>query len=71
MAEMQELIRSLGRGERTVLLSSHLMGEIEQICDRVGVIQNGKLVAEGPVTELRGEGWTAGTRRTYRQSRSK
>lgn len=56
MAEMRDLIRSLGRGERTVLLSSHLMGEIEQICDRVGVIQNGKLVAEGPVTELRGEG---------------
>jgi ABC-2 type transport system ATP-binding protein len=56
MAEMRDLIRSLGRGERTVLLSSHLMGEIEQICDRVGVIQNGKLVAEGPVTELRGAG---------------
>jgi ABC-2 type transport system ATP-binding protein len=56
MAEMRDLIRSLGRGERTVLLSSHLMGEIEQICDRVGVIQNGKLVAEGPVTELRGDG---------------
>jgi ABC-2 type transport system ATP-binding protein len=56
MAEMRNLIRSLGRGERTVLLSSHLMGEIEQICDRVGVIQNGKLVAEGPVAELRGEG---------------
>ena len=55
MAEMRKLIRSLGRGERTVLLSSHLMGEIEQICDRVGVIQSGKLVAEGPVTELRGE----------------
>ncbi len=56
MAEMRDLIRSLGRGERTVLLSSHLMGEIEQICDRVGVIQNGRLVAEGPVAELRGDG---------------
>ncbi len=56
MAEMRDLIRSLGQGERTVLLSSHLMGEIEQICDRVGVIQNGKLVAEGPIAELRGEG---------------
>ena len=56
MAEMRDLIRSLGRDERTVLLSSHMMGEVEQICDRVGVIQNGKLVAEGPVTELRGEG---------------
>lgn len=56
MAEMRDLIRSLGQGERTVLLSSHLMGEVEQICDRVGVIQNGKLVAEGTVAELRGQG---------------
>lgn len=56
MAEMRDLIRSLGRGERTVLLSSHLMGEVEQICDRVGVIRRGKLVAEGPVSELLGEG---------------
>ncbi len=56
MAEMRDLIRSLGRGERTVLLSSHLMGEVEQICDRVGVIRHGKLVAEGSVAELRREG---------------
>lgn len=54
MAEMRDLIRSLGRGERTVLLSSHLMGEVEQICDRVGVIREGRLVAEGSVEELRG-----------------
>lgn len=54
MADMRDLIRQVGRGERTVLLSSHLMGEIEQICNRVGVIQNGRLVAEGPIEELRG-----------------
>lgn len=54
MSDMRELIRNLGRGERTVLLSSHLLGEVEQICDRVGVIQKGKLVAEGTVEELRG-----------------
>ena len=54
MAGMRPLIRELGQGERTVLLSSHLLGEIEQICDRVGVIQNGKLVAEGTVDDLRG-----------------
>lgn len=54
MAEMRELIRTVGRGERTVLLSSHLLGEVEQICDRVGVIQRGRLVAEGTVAELRG-----------------
>ncbi len=54
MAEMRDLIRSLGRGDRTVLLSSHLMTEVEQICDRAGVISGGRLVAEGTVAELRG-----------------
>jgi len=54
MADMRDLIRRLGQGERTVLLSSHLLGEVEQICDRVGVISKGSLVAEGSVAELRG-----------------
>jgi ABC-type multidrug transport system ATPase subunit len=54
MAEMRTFIRSLGRGRRTVLLSSHLMAEVEQICDRVGVIHGGALVGEGTVDELRG-----------------
>ncbi len=54
MAEMRGFIRALGRGRRTVLLSSHLMTEVEQICDRVGVISRGTLVGEGTVDELRG-----------------
>jgi ABC-type multidrug transport system ATPase subunit len=54
MAEMRTFIRSLGRGKRTVLLSSHLMTEVEQICHRVGVISRGRLVGEGTVDELRG-----------------
>ncbi|MHB8858912.1 MAG: ABC transporter ATP-binding protein [Thermoleophilia bacterium] len=52
IAEMRNLIRSLGRGDRTVLLSSHLMGELEQICDRVGIVKAGKLIREGTVQEL-------------------
>ncbi len=58
MAEMRALIHELGREGRTVLLSSHLLGEIEQICDRVGVIRAGRLIAEGTVAELqqRGQG---------------
>ena len=55
MADMRALIRKLGAGDRTVLISSHLMTEIEQICDRVGVIASGSLVAEGTVDELRGK----------------
>jgi ABC-2 type transport system ATP-binding protein len=51
---MREFIRLLADGGRTVVLSSHLMGEIEQVSDRVGVIRAGSLVAEGTVEELRG-----------------
>ena len=54
MAEMRDFIRALGKGGRTVLLSSHLMGEVEQVTDRVGVIRDGVLVAEGTVEDLRG-----------------
>ena len=54
MAEMRAFIRDLAGGRRTVLLSSHLMTEVEQICDRVGVIRSGTLVGEGTVAELRG-----------------
>src|SRR5262249_49883828 len=46
MAEMRKLIKDIGQGDRTVLLSSHLLGEVEQICDRVGVISNGRLVKQ-------------------------
>jgi ABC-2 type transport system ATP-binding protein len=56
MADMRELIRRLGSGERTVLLSSHQLGEVEQICDRVGVISRGSLIAESTVEKLRGKG---------------
>jgi ABC-2 type transport system ATP-binding protein len=55
MVEMRDLIRSLGRGSRTVMLSSHLLGEVEQICNRVGVIHAGRLVAQGTIDELRGQ----------------
>ncbi|CAA9415141.1 MAG: Efflux ABC transporter, ATP-binding protein [uncultured Rubrobacteraceae bacterium] len=56
MVDIRDLIRSLGSGERTVLLSSHMLGEVEQICDRVGVISRGRLIAESTVEELRGKG---------------
>ena len=55
VVEMRSLIRRLGTGSRTVLLSSHLLSEMEQVCDRVGIIRKGRLVREGTVDELRGE----------------
>jgi ABC-2 type transport system ATP-binding protein len=54
MADMRMLIRRLGAAGCTVLLSSHLLGEVQQICDRVGVISRGRLVTESTVAELRG-----------------
>jgi ABC-2 type transport system ATP-binding protein len=54
MVDVRNLIVELGKGERTVLISSHLLGEVEQMCTRIGVIQKGKFVAEGTIDELRG-----------------
>jgi len=56
MAEVRTMIRRLGAGGHTVLLSSHLLGEVQQVCDRVGVIAEGKLLRQGTVGELRGHG---------------
>jgi ABC-2 type transport system ATP-binding protein len=54
MADMRALLRRVVAGGQTVLLSSHLLGEVQQLCDRVGVISGGVLVAESTVAELRG-----------------
>ncbi|GAA1890370.1 ABC transporter ATP-binding protein [Asanoa iriomotensis] len=54
MADMRALIRRLGAAGSTVLISSHLLGEVEQICDRVGIIAHGRLIEENTVAELRG-----------------
>jgi len=53
MADMRRLLRRLAEGGQTVLLSSHLLGDVQQICDRVGVIASGRLVAESTVDDLR------------------
>lgn len=51
---MRDLVRRLGRGDRTVLLCSHLLAEVEHVCDRVGVLRDGRKIAEGTLTDLRG-----------------
>jgi ABC-type multidrug transport system ATPase subunit len=53
VADVREIIRNLGRDKKTVLLSSHLLGEIEQICDRVGIVREGKMVAEARMDKLK------------------
>ena len=52
MAEIRELIRGLGSENRTVILSSHLLHEVELVCDSVGILSHGRLIAQGDVAEL-------------------
>ncbi|MFG3617550.1 ABC transporter ATP-binding protein [Nocardia sp. NPDC047654] len=54
MAEMRELITALAAEGHTVLLSSHMLSEVQAICDRVGVISQGRLLTEATVAQLRG-----------------
>ncbi len=56
MRDMRRLVRELATGGRTVVLSSHLMSEVQQICDRVGVIDHGRMLTESTVQDLRGGG---------------
>ena len=50
--EVRELIRSLGSGGVTVFLSSHLLGEVEQVCDTVDILVRGRRIASGTVSEV-------------------
>lgn len=51
IVEMRQLVRNLG-GDHTVLISSHILSEIEQTCDRLLVIRDGEIVASGSEDEL-------------------
>jgi len=51
--EIREVIRRLGE-QKTVLFSSHILQEVEAVCDRVIIINKGKLVADDTITALRG-----------------
>jgi ABC-type multidrug transport system ATPase subunit len=54
MADMRRLLIDVAAGGQTVLLSSHLLAEVQEICDRVGIIDGGRLLVESTVAELRG-----------------
>jgi ABC-2 type transport system ATP-binding protein len=53
MREVRDLLRTLADGGTTVFVSSHLLADVETMCDRVGVLARGRLVAEGPPSKLR------------------
>jgi ABC-2 type transport system ATP-binding protein len=50
--EMRDLMRDLAASGMTVVLSSHILGEVQQICDSVTIISLGRRVAAGPVSEV-------------------
>ena len=54
MREMRRLLRGMADAGTTVFVSSHLLAEVEAMCDRVGVMAQGRIVAEGPPGTLRG-----------------
>jgi ABC-2 type transport system ATP-binding protein len=51
--DINDLLRRLAADGLTILVSSHLLGELEQLCDRLAVVARGRLIAEGTLAELR------------------
>ena len=52
MAEVRRLLKTLGDGTRTIVLASHLLNEVEQVCDHVAILNTGRVIAQGEVSEL-------------------
>ena len=51
--EIRELLRELKKMGKTIMISSHILSELEEICDRVGIIEHGRLVFGGTLDEIR------------------
>jgi ABC-2 type transport system ATP-binding protein len=51
--EMRELLRELGAMGKTIVVSSHILAELAELCDSVGIIEQGRLVASGPLADMR------------------
>jgi len=50
--EIRELLRELKRMGKTIMISSHILSELEEICDRIGIIEHGRLVFGGTMDEI-------------------
>jgi ABC-2 type transport system ATP-binding protein len=52
MHEMRKMLRDLADERRTIVLSSHLLDEVERICDQVAIVDHGRVIRQGPIDEL-------------------
>lgn len=59
IVEIREVVRSLGEEGRTVFVSSHLLGEVQQMCDRVAILNHGECIAQGTVDDVLASGGAA------------
>ncbi|ELZ19587.1 ABC transporter [Haloterrigena salina JCM 13891] len=55
MQEMREIIQQEAERGTTVFFSSHILGEVEAVCDRIGIMNEGNLVATGTLDDLQGD----------------
>lgn len=53
--EMREILKELKNMDKTILISSHILPELAEICDQIGVIENGNLISNGNVSEIQGQ----------------
>jgi ABC-2 type transport system ATP-binding protein len=70
MRDMRRLIRRLADDGMTVLLSSHQLPEVQELCDRVAIVDSGRVVYEGALTDLRRQGGAGYRLRTTDDSRA-
>ncbi|MBW3578406.1 MAG: ABC transporter ATP-binding protein [Actinobacteria bacterium] len=52
--DLREILLELARQGRTILISSHILAELEEVCDRVGIIEAGRMLAQGTPHDIRG-----------------
>lgn len=54
-SKMREIILSLKSSGKTIFLNSHVLGDVEEICDRIGILNQGEIICSGSLSELLGE----------------
>ena len=59
--EMREILKELGKMGKTILISSHILHELTDMCDTIGIIENGRMLTSGPVKDIISQAMGIGT----------